>query len=134
MSTDNDQRLSSISWGIVLIALAAVAAVIAWLLGQAPVSRARIYHDSVLVDTVDLASVTEPYTITVESSAGSDSGINVIAVESMRIRMLMADCPDESCVRQGWSSGGVRPIVCLPHRLVITFEGGEDSDVDAVVG
>ena len=134
MSTDIDQRLSSILWGVVLIGIVAVAAVIVLLLRQAPASYAHIYHVSVLVDTVNLAAVAEPYTITVDSDTGTDGGINIIAVESGRIRMLTADCPDESCVRQGWISGGVMPIVCLPHRLVITFEGGDDSDIDALVG
>ena len=77
------------------------------------------------------AIITKIIPITVETSGNK----NVIAVEQGRIRMLSADCPDGSCVRQGWISGGIFPIVCLPNRVVITLEHGDNrSNVDAVVG
>jgi len=111
--------------------------VVALLLGQVPQSFARIYKDSKLTETVNLAEITGSFTITVEGSvdARGENDFNVIEAERGRIRMLKADCPDGICKRQGWISGGVMPIVCLPNRVVITLEGGEsDADVDAVVG
>jgi len=116
-------------WLFILAGVVMIAAITALLIGRVQAGHACIYQDGILIDTVDLAAVTEPYTITVEG----DRGINVIAVERNRVRMLSADCPDGTCVRQGWISGGVMPIVCLPHRLVIGLEGGV-TDVDAVVG
>jgi len=101
----------------------------ALLLWQEPASYAHIYKNGVLTETVDLNAVTEPYTITFEDSLGT----NVIEVDRGRVRMLQADCPDRTCVRHGWVSGAATPIVCLPHRVVITFEGGS-PDIDAVVG
>jgi len=83
----------------------------------------------VLSETISLSEVAEPFTITFEDSLGK----NVVEVERGRIRMQQSDCPDGTCVRQGWVSVGATPIVCLPHRLVITFEG-DGPDIDAVVG
>ena len=124
-------------WIFILGGVSVASVVVALILGQVPQSYARIYKDSELTETVNLAAVTGSITITVESSvsAGGISGLNVIEAERGRIRMLKADCPDGICKRQGWISGGVMPIVCLPNRVVITLEGGEsDADVDAVVG
>ena len=73
---------------------------------------------------------TEPYYINLHS----EFGINVVEVEYGRIRMLEADCPDGACVRLGWVSSGVIPIVCLPHRVIIELHGGNGTDIDAVVG
>ena len=61
-----------------------------------------------------------------------ERGSNTIQVEPGRIRVLEADCPDQVCVRQGWISDEVTPIVCLPHRLVIQVSGGTDAGVDAL--
>jgi len=99
------------------------------LLRQPPAERARIYHNNVLVEVVDLTMVAEPFFITVESGLGT----NVISIERGRIRMLSADCPDGTCVRQGWSNNNARPIVCLPHAIVIQFENASLPEVDAVV-
>ena len=111
--------------GIILLSAAT-----AFWLQQAPVNNARIYQDGVLIKHLDLSAVVELYSFPVERG----TGFNVIAVERGRIRVLEANCPDGSCVRQGWVSGGSIPIVCLPHRLVIRLEGGVPLDVDAVVG
>jgi len=99
------------------------------MLRQVPMSYARIYKDGALTETVNLSVATDPYTIDIHGS----SGFNILEVEHGRIRVSKADCPDGICIRQGWVSGGLVPIVCFPNRLVITFEGNE-ADVDAVVG
>mgnify|MGYP005791961367 CR=1 FL=1 len=91
-------------------------------------SVAEITVDGQVVERIDLDRVTEGYTFTVEDEWGS----NTIQVEPGRIRVLEADCPDQVCVRQGWISDEVTPIVCLPHRLVIQVSGGTDAGVDAL--
>jgi len=116
-------------WLIVLGAAVIVSATIALLFLREPASYAHIYKNGVLAETVSLNAVTNPYTIKIEDSLGT----NVIEVEHGRIRMLQADCPDRTCVHQGWARGAATPIVCLPNRIVITFEGGS-PDIDAVVG
>ena len=115
-------------WIIFIGALLLVSAGAALALRQAPADVARIYRDGILIDTVDLSAVAAPYSFIVDS----ESGTNTIAVENGRIRVSAADCPDESCVHQGWLSGGATPIVCLPHRLIIKLETIKATDVDAV--
>ena len=125
-------------WIILLCAAAICFAVPAVVLWQVPISNARIYKDSIpITDTVNISAVSEPYTIIIEGPAetGGIAGFNVIEIDHRRIRMLESDCPDGYCVRQGWVSSGLVPIICLPNRVVITFESGNDDiGVDAVVG
>ena len=112
--------------GIIVMASASLTLV----LRQAPATHALVYSDGTLVERLELAGITEPYDINVDSGMGT----NIITVERGRIRISEANCPDNSCVRLGWISGGYTPIVCLPHRLVITLEGSGDNGVDAIVG
>jgi len=118
-------------WILLLGAIVIISVIAALLLRQVPAGHARIYKNNVLTEAVNLAAVTEPFTITIDNG----SGMNMIAVEYGRIRMMQADCPDESCVHQGWMSSGVIPVVCLPNKVVITFSSdSSDADIDAVVG
>ena len=116
-------------WIILLGVLLLLSAAAAFTFRQSPANLACIYQDGKLIHKLDLSVVAEPYIIIVEC----DAGVNVVAVENGRVCVSEADCPDGSCVRQGWLSGGVTPIVCLPHRLVIELERSEVTDVDAVV-
>lgn len=80
---------------------------------------AKIYSGGELIDAVDLRSVAVAYEIVVET----EMGVNTILVEPGQISVRSADCPDQLCVRQAPVSDSVVPIVCLPHRLVISVEG-----------
>lgn len=93
---------------------------------------AEIYLDGELVRKISLSDVDKPYTFEVE---GEDGIVNVISVEKGRICVSDADCPDGLCVKQGWRSGGVTPIVCLPNRLVINFKNVSDNgdDIDGAI-
>lgn len=57
---------------------------------------------------------------------------NLIEIHDKQIRILQADCPDQTCVHTGWLQPGGLPIVCLPNRLVIKFVDLENQN-DAVV-
>jgi len=116
-------------WLFVLVGVVMASAVVALLLGRVTVSYARIYKAGELTEVVNLSVVTEPYSIVLHD----DLGLNVVEVEPGRVSISKSDCPDGICVRQGWISGGLVPIVCLPNRVIITLDGG-DSDVDAIVG
>ena len=111
--------------GVILVSIATML-----MLRKAPANVARIFQEGAQIKRLDLSAVTEPYSFTVESGAG----INIIAVENGRIRVLEADCPDGLCVRQGWISSGSMPIVCLPHELIIQLDNGNSQELDAVVG
>ncbi|MBR4627129.1 MAG: NusG domain II-containing protein [Ruminococcus sp.] len=56
---------------------------------------------------------------------GSDGGWNEITISRGRICVSDADCPDHTCVKNGWLRYDYLPIICLPHKLVVRFcEGG----------
>ncbi len=56
---------------------------------------------------------------------------NTIQIKNKKIRILEADCPDQTCVKMGWLDS-VIPIVCLPNKLVIEFSD-EQSEADGMV-
>jgi len=116
-------------WIAVLSLVLLISATAAILLMQTPANIANVYSDGTLVETIDLSAISETYSFTI----GAEN-FNTVEAEPGRIRISDASCPDGSCIRQGWISGGTIPIVCLPHRLVIALENREGPDVDAVVG
>jgi len=123
-------------WLIILCGIVVISAIAAHQIGQVQSSHAFVYQDGVLIETVNLAAITKTYLIVLiedEDVGIINGGYNVVQVDSGQIRMVGANCPDMTCVLQGWKSGGITPIVCLPNRVIITFEGG-GSGVDAVVG
>jgi len=130
---------SNTFWVVVLGGVVVVSVVVGVFLFRLPGDVARIYKDGALVEAVDLAVVGEMYTIALADNVDERglllSGINMIDLDRGRIRMGNADCRSKMCVRQGWTSGGIVPIVCLPNRVVISFERFDaDPDVDAVAG
>lgn len=64
---------------------------------------------------------------------------NVCEIKDGKAHMLEADCPDQLCVMQGDIDGHGGMIICLPNRVIIEGESGEDGNpsdpqVDAVSG
>ena len=117
-------------WIILLCSVVVICAGFIFALNQPSAEWAFIYQDGILLGYYDLTNVPEPMSLVVESG----SGVNQIDIEHGRIRVSHANCPDGLCVRQGWVSSGTIPIVCLPHRLVISFDNDFDRDIDAVTG
>jgi len=123
--------LKSNKFWIILLSVVLLASIVTvLLLSRVPATTASIYINGELIERLDLSTVPEPYSVTVNNGYG----VNVISVERGRICISEANCPDGSCVRQGWISSGIVPIVCLPHRLVIQFDSDASPDVDAIVG
>ncbi len=115
--------------GILFLLLLSAGAALLLQSGGTPGMVANIYQDGVCVRSVDLSTVADAETYTVESSLGT----NVIRVEPGKICVLEADCSDQVCVRAGWLADSAAPIVCLPHRLVIRLEPSAASgQIDAV--
>lgn len=115
---------------ILLLAAAVLSAGVIFMQKKRPASPvARITLDGELLEEIRLDQVEKAYSFVVEDEFGS----NTILVESGRIRVSQADCPDQVCVNQGFISDGTVPIVCLPHKLIIEIVGG-GSDLDAAAG
>ena len=110
--------------GIVLLAVLALGCLLLFS-GRGAVT-AEVYRDGKLVQRIDLRSVTAAYTLDIGEG-------NRLEVERGRVRMLWADCPDQICVHQSWSSSAAKPIVCLPNRVTVILTGGK-SGPDGVLG
>ena len=65
---------------------------------------------------------------------GFNNGYNHVIVKDGYCYVSDSDCPDHLCEMQGQISKDGEAIICLPHRVVVTIEGGDrkDSDVDAI--
>ncbi len=115
----------NLKWILIFMALCILCAVFYLVTPREKSLTAEITSDGNLIKTVNLDENAE---FTVENN-----GYNTIKVENGKIAVIDADCPDKICVNQGYISGGVLPIVCLPHKLVITVKGG-NGNIDAVAG
>ena len=118
-------------WVAIICTVFFVAVAVWWLLQQPPASVANVYLNGVLIETIDLTVVGQTRSFTVNTAG---RGFNVISVEHGRICVSDANCPDKSCVRLGWVSSSLMPLVCLPHGLVISLESGIPAEFDAVIG
>ncbi len=114
-------------WAAVLALVLAGSLGISLFVGRpgTPAKRAEIVSDGKLIRTVALS---EDQEFTLPSP---DGGYNTITVRDGKIAVTEADCPDHYCVKQGFCDSGVQ-IVCLPHKLVISFL--ESEDIDGAVG
>lgn len=68
-----------------------------------------------IIDEIQLDKVDKPYYLDVNYN-----GFNKLYIDSERVSVVAADCPDKLCIQQ--SERGGYPIVCLPHRLVIELQ------------
>lgn len=57
---------------------------------------------------------------------------NELVIKSGKASISEASCPDKICVHHRDIKYQGETIVCLPHKLVISIEGGEASEVDAI--
>lgn len=89
-------------------------------LGSSGGTMAVITLDGEEYERIDLSKVEEPYDIVIKTGYGT----NVVHVSPGAIGVSEADCPDRVCVNTGSITGGGIPIACVPHRLMITIEGG----------
>ena len=110
---------------VLILALLCLAAGAFLLLRPKGALRAEIYLDGELVETVDLAALTEEREIPVGEH------VTVLAAPG-RVRVLHSDCPDKLCEHMGWSSSPAKPIICLPNRVTVAVSGGR-AESDAVL-
>ena len=57
---------------------------------------------------------------------------NLLVIKDGKADVTEADCPDKLCVHQKAISKTNETIVCLPDKVVITIENGEDSGIDVL--
>lgn len=62
-----------------------------------------------------------------------NDGTNMLVIEDGSAHMEEAKCPDQVCVRHKKISKNGENIICLPNKVVVSVEGGEETEADAVV-
>lgn len=65
---------------------------------------------------------------------GEGGHTNTLVIADGAARVEQADCPDQVCVDHGAIRYAGESIVCLPHKLVVSVEGGQESGIDAGTG
>ena len=103
---------------VAVIVAAAAAALILWLSLRQEGVMVRVSVDGKEIAAYPL-------------SQNIEVAIDELGHNTLVIHILDADCPDQLCVKQGKISRGGQSIICLPNKLVIEIEGGENT-VDGV--
>ena len=65
---------------------------------------------------------------------GEGEHTNTLIIENGAAQVIAAGCPDQVCVRQGAVRYNGESIVCLPHKLIVSIEGGAENGVDGSTG
>lgn len=71
---------------------------------------------------------------TEEKIVKPDGSYNVLVIRDGKADVTDASCPDKICVDQKAADRNGESIVCLPNKVVIAIEQGEESDLDTVTG
>lgn len=56
-----------------------------------------------------------------------NGGSNILVVENGEAWVSVANCPDKVCMGMGKISRNGEFIACLPNRLIVVVEGGEQN-------
>ena len=72
----------------------------------------------------------EVYPLKKDGVFSLNGGTNTLVIENGEAWVSEADCPDKICMGMGKISKNGEFIACLPNRVIIVVEGGEESPVD----
>ena len=61
-----------------------------------------------------------------------DGAYNLLVVKDGAADITEASCPDGICVNHRTVSRQSETIVCLPNKVVVEIQNGEESDVDSM--
>lgn len=89
-------------------------------------ARVRVYQDGNPIADYPLAEDL------VTAISYEEEYYNLLLIEDGKVSVSDADCPDQLCVKQRSISGNGESIICLPHKLVVQIESGEERRLDAV--
>ena len=65
-----------------------------------------------------------------------DNNIGYLEVNNSKVRMVEMTkdiCPKGICSDTGWIDKTYQSIVCLPNKIIVAFEGNQDSTIDDTV-
>ncbi|MCI8484439.1 MAG: NusG domain II-containing protein [Lachnospiraceae bacterium] len=67
---------------------------------------------------------------TVKISSG-DGNYNVLEIKENQAEITEASCPDKLCVKHRPVKKSGESLVCLPNRVVVEIENGDEREVDS---
>lgn len=113
---------------LMLFGMILLAALVFW--GYSLITRSE---GSIVVVTVDGAEYGK-YSLLMEREIDivTEYGTNTLVISGGMATVTEADCPDGLCISQRDIRYEGESIVCLPHKLVASIEGGTSSEVDGV--
>lgn len=118
---------------IILILLLAVIA-LAFYVGMSFFQKANT-QNGVAVVTVDGVEYGR-YPLAVDTTERielPDGSYNLLEIKNGEADITEASCPDGICVEHRTVSKRRQSIVCLPNKVVVEIENGEESDIDFMV-
>ena len=59
-----------------------------------------------------------------------DGYYNILVISDGYADVTEASCPDQICVKHNHIRYSKESIVCLPNKVVVTVEGGEENEID----
>ncbi len=114
-------------WIIILFAL---------LMAVVPIGIRLLRVSTGLQETI--VTVTEEGKVIYQGPAWKDhvvetaGGGNRIVIRNGEVYMEYADCPDQTCVKEG-KAGPAKPLVCLPNHVIVTITASDgEPDYDAI--
>lgn len=61
-----------------------------------------------------------------------NNGTNILVIKDGVADMIEADCPDKLCVKQKAISKNKESIICLPNKVIIEVQNGENREYDTM--
>ena len=58
------------------------------------------------------------------------NGNNLLVIKDGKAWIEEADCPDKICIYHGKIDKNKETVVCLPNKVVVEIQNGQDSEVD----
>ena len=83
---------------------------------------------TIYVDSREYATYTISEGYEKEIIVKTDYGYNQVTLDSGTVAISDSDCPNYDCVQMGTISQAGDMLICLPHKLMITLEGGDSID------
>lgn len=74
--------------------------------------------------------VVASYKLSDDGTYPLNGGTNILVIEDGCAYICEADCPDKYCMEQGKIQYTGQCLTCLPNKLTVTIEGGEDNGID----
>lgn len=91
-------------------------------------ATAVIHIDGEVFETIELEKVEASYELALPCSPEA-----TLYIEKGCVSFKEAHCPDKLCVSTGKLRHKGDTAACLPAKVVVTIENGEESEIDALV-